>query len=190
MDPTAVDPGAVSADPGPCPVCGLDPRTVKPPDASAALRSYPRRYRRLLARVDDDEGARVVTERPAPGRWSALEHGAHVADVLGTVEEAVGRIHVHDEPSVEIGVGPPRAGPVDEVLGRIRTASDLLAARVDGIQGRDWQRRGRLATGRPVSAMDLSRHAVHVGTHHLRVVESVTAAVLLGPGSAGDRATD
>ncbi len=189
MDPRAVDPGAVSAKVGPCPVCGLDPRTVKPPDAAAALRSYPRRYRRLLVRLDDDEGARVVTQRPGPGRWSALEHSAHVADVMGAVAEAVERIQLHDDPSVEVDVTPPRAGPVDEVLARIRTESDGLATRVDRIEGREWQRFGRLPSGHQITTMDLVRHAVHVGTHHRRLVEEVMATVLLGPKRTGDRTT-
>lgn len=162
---------------------------MKPPDASAALRSYPRRYRRLLARLDDDEGARVVRERPGTGRWSALEHGAHVADVMGAVAKAVEQVQLRDEPSVDVGVGPPRTAAVDEVLDRIRTECDGLAARVDNIEGRQWQRHGWLRSGLQVSTMDLVRHAVHVGTHHRRVVGEVMATVRFGPKRAGNRTT-
>lgn len=107
---------------------------------------------------------------------------------MGAVDEAVGRIQVHDEPSIVVGVGPPRPGPVDHVLGRIRTEAERLAARAEGIEGRDWLRCGRRPSGQQVSAMDLVRHAVHVGAHHRTVMEGVMAAVLLRPDSAGDRA--
>ncbi len=95
---------------------------------------------------------------------------------------------MHDEPSIVVGVGPPRPGPVDHVLGRIRTEAERLAARAEGIEGRDWLRCGRRPSGQQVSAMDLVRHAVHVGAHHRTVMEGVMAAVLLRPDSAGDRA--
>lgn len=162
-------------------MCGLDPRTVKPPDASAALRSYPRRYRRLLVRLDDDEGAAVVTRRPGPGRWSALEHAVHVADVLDAVGRAAQRVSVHKDPPVDLRVPTPRPAPVDEVLRRIRTGCEELAALVDQVKGKEWLRSGRLPGGERVSALDLVRYAVHVGAHHRRVMESVLATVRLAP---------
>jgi hypothetical protein len=113
-----------------------------------------------------------------------------VADVTSAVAKAVERIQLHDEPWVEVGVPPPRAGPVDEVLERIRTESYGLARRVEGIKGREWQRCGRLPSGLQISTMDLVRHAVHVGTHHRRLVEGAMATVLLGPRRTGDLATD
>ncbi|MDP9072230.1 MAG: DinB family protein, partial [Actinomycetota bacterium] len=92
-----------------CPTCGIDPRTVSPSDAVVALRSYRRRYRALLVRPDDEEGAEVVRRRPAPDRWSAVEHAAHVADVFETTAEALHTIRVHDDPVVTVEPGAPRA---------------------------------------------------------------------------------
>lgn len=163
--------------PGRCPDCGLDPRTVKPPDASAAVRSYPRRYRRLLVRLDDEEGAGIVTRRPGPGQWSALEHAAHAGDVIVAVAEAIERLQVHDEPTVAVEVGPPRPAPVDEVLDRLASGAERMASLLDGIKGKDWHRRGRLPDGEQVTALDLARHAVHVGAHHRREIERVMAKV-------------
>ncbi len=160
-----------------CPVCGLDPSTVKPPDAIAAIRSYPRRYRRLLVRLDDEEGAGIVTRRPGPDQWSALEHAVHVADVLEVVGEAVERVQIHDDPSVDVEPGPPRGAPVDDVLRRLDAASERLAAVADGIEGKDWQRSGRLRDGERATALTLVRHAVHIGAHHRRQVERVLSTV-------------
>ena len=160
-----------------CPVCGLDPSTVKPPDAIAAIRSYPRRYRRLLVRLDDEEGAAIVTRRPAPDQWSAIEHAVHVTDVLDAVGDAVERVQVHDDPSIDVETGPPRRAPVDEVLRRLDMASDRLASVTERIAGKDWQRSGRLRDGERVTALALVRHAVHVGAHHRREVERVMSTV-------------
>ena len=160
-----------------CKVCGLDPRTVRPPDAGAALRSYPRRYRRLLVRLDDEEGAGVVTRRPGPGQWSAVEHAAHVVDVIDAVGEAVERVRVHDQPSITLDVPPPRQAPVDELLLRLSLVCERLASMVDTIKGNDWKRSGRLPGGEQATALDMVRHAVHVGAHHRREIERVMATV-------------
>jgi hypothetical protein len=160
-----------------CPTCGIDPRTVNPPDAVVALRSYPRRYRALLVRPDDEEGADIVTRRPAPDRWSALEHAAHVTDVLGLVHDAVGTIRLHDVPEVAIEPGPPRAGPVDDVVGALAATSERLAGLIGELSDDDWKRAGRLPTGEAVTILDLVRHAVHVGAHHRREIERVLREV-------------
>ncbi len=162
---------------GRCPVCGIDPTTVRPPDAVAAIRSYPRRYRRLLVRLDDEEGAGIVTRRPAPDQWSALEHAVHVADVMEAVDAAVERVQLHDDPSIAVDVGPPRPELVDDVLRRLGAASERLAERAVDIAGKDWQRGGRLPDGERVTALSLVRHAVHVGAHHRRAMEQVMSTV-------------
>lgn len=160
-----------------CPVCGLDPTTVRPPDAIVAVRSYPRRYRRLLVRLDDEEGAGIITRRPGPDQWSALEHAVHVADVLEAVGRALERVRVHDDPSVDVEVGPPGQEPVDGVLARLEAASEHLASVADAMAGKDWQRSGRLGGGEAVTALSLLRHAVHVGAHHRREVERVMSTI-------------
>ena len=162
---------------GPCPVCGLDPRTLRPADASAAVRSFPRRYRSLLVRLDDEEGAAILTRRPGPAQWSALEHAVHVADVLEAAGEAMERIELHDDPAVTLDVKPPRKAMVDEVVARITAGCERLATAMDRIKGKDWHRRGRLPDGTPVTAMDVARHAVHLGSHHRRELEAVLSRV-------------
>ncbi len=108
---------------------------------------------------------------------------------MGAAAKAVEQVQLHDAPLLDVGVGPPRTAPVDEVLVRIRKECDGLAARVDVIEGREWQRQGRLPSGQQVSTMDLVRHAVHVGTHHRRVIDEVMTTVLFGAKRTGDRTT-
>ncbi len=156
-----------------CPTCGLDPATVSPTDAVVALRSYPRRYRALLVRPDDEEGADVVTRRPAADRWSALEHAAYVAQVFEAVADAIGALLVHDDPQVAVDPGAPRAAPVDQVVHRLVLGGERLAGSVEHLGAEDWRRSGRLPTGEAVTALDLLRHAVHAGAHHRREAERV-----------------
>ncbi len=161
-----------------CPICGIEPRTVSPSDAVVALRSYRRRYRALLVRPDDEEGADVVRRRPAPDRWSALEHAAHVADVFEVAADALRTIRVHEEPEVAVEPGrAPRAGTVDEVVDRLGVGAERLAGTVEDMQGEDWKRAGRLLTGQQVTALDVVRHAVHVGAHHRREAERAVSEV-------------
>ena len=160
-----------------CPVCGIDPRSINPADAGAAVRSFPRRYRILLVRPDDEEGAGVVTRRPTPEGWSALEHAAHVADVARAVANALGAVRIHDDPPVDIRVGPPGQAPVDDVVDRLASDFQRLASVMDGFEGSEWQRTGRLPSGQQVTAIDLVRHAVHVGAHHRREIDRVMAKV-------------
>lgn len=155
----------------PCPSCGFHPATVSPSDATVATRSYPRRYRALLVRPDDEEGAAVVTRRPAPDQWSALEHAAHVADVVALVATAVRALQRRQQPEVRVEPGPPTVDTVDAVLERLTAACGDLAAALGEVAGRDWQRTGRLPTGGVVTPLDLAREAVHVGAHHRREIE-------------------
>src|SRR5437660_11815593 len=93
----------VHMDPGPCPACRFDPRTVSPADAAVAVRSYPRRFRALLVGPDGDEERTpedLVLRRPPGGGWSALEHAVWVAEVLALAADALERIRLQDHPSV------------------------------------------------------------------------------------------
>jgi hypothetical protein len=127
----------------------------------------------LLVRPDDEEGARVVKSRPTPDEWSALEHAAHAADVADAAAEAVYQTRITEEPQVSLDVGAPQPGHVDDVVARVKGSFERLAQEGDAFRGDDWGRAAQLSTGETVTALDLVRHAVHVGAHHRREVERV-----------------
>lgn len=161
-----------------CPTCGFDPPTVSPSDAAVAARSYPRRYRALLVRPDEDDPD-IVHRRPAPGEPSAVEHAALAAAGMGAAAAALRRVATAEDPDVELSTGDAAPGPatLDDVLARLATAAGDLAAAVEGVRGDDWRRTGRLGDGTTVTALDLARQGVHQGSHHLRAVERVLAEV-------------
>ena len=114
---------------GSCPLCGFAPRTVSPSDAAVAVLSYPRRFRALLVRPDEDGEPTpedLVLRRPPGGGLSALEHAARVAEVMSLGADALDRIRIQDRPSVQLD--PPGTAPatdIGSVLDRL-TAVDLL----------------------------------------------------------------
>ena len=72
-----------------CAYCGFHDDAVTPSDAAVALRSYPRRYRAVLVRPDNEDRPDDVVRRPASDGWSALDHAAHVAASLTAAAEAL-----------------------------------------------------------------------------------------------------
>jgi hypothetical protein len=125
-----------------------------------------------LVRPDDEDGAEVV-RKPAADGWSALDHAAHVARSFEAVAEALRLVSIEDEPVVALAPERPEPAAVgiDDVLARLTAAAEAAAAAVEHIKGKDWNRRGRLSEGASVTALDLARHGVHEGVHHLRAAE-------------------
>lgn len=155
-----------------CPVCGFNPPTVSPSDAAAAARSYPRRWRGLLVRPDDDDPA-IVRRRPSSDGASALELAAHAAATFAIVADALQRVQAHDAPDIQIEPpGTPAAGSLEAVLEALTAGATRLATATDAVRGDDWERTGTVA-GAPLRAVDVARHGVHMGIHDLRQAERV-----------------
>lgn len=149
-----------------------------------AVRSFPRRYRALLAAPSLSDGPDAVfRRRPDPLTWSALEYTAHVADRLDHLGPEIRRVTMEDQPTLVAFENELRAtehayNTLDrtEVLGWLELACDELASIIDNVRADDWLRTGMLA-GAEVDALTLARDAVHEGSHHLRDVQRVLAAV-------------
>jgi hypothetical protein len=167
-----------------CPECGLDYDTVQPPDAKVAIRSFPRRYREALAPVlAGDDGDEIVRRRPSPSTWSALEYTAHVADLYGLFADTVTRMYAEDHPTIDFWDSDARA--VSEgyaskdpaaVLDWLAANGERLAAAVDRVDADAWHRTAVFPWGER-DILTMVRNAVHEGTHHLRDVNKVLAAV-------------
>jgi hypothetical protein len=180
-DPTTRPDAFVPGGPLPadCPACGFRAATVPPGDAVVAVRSFPRRFRVLLATVDDDEAEEVLRRRPGPELWSPLEHVAHVRDVLHAVDKRVQRVLREDDPVLPADW--PEAAPTNAhdqgaevVLATLAVNAEQLARTLGGIAGDDWLRAGR-RDGERVTVLDLAREAVHEGAHHRRMVDRLLA---------------
>jgi hypothetical protein len=167
-----------------CPTCGYDGTKMSPSDAAVALRSFPRRFGRALSRPDDeDRPDDVLHRRPIAGGLSAIEQAAAVAAGLALADEAFRDVMYRRDPKISlppVDVEPPADGvqdPPDVVVDRIKAAGEGLADAIDSAPGDGWARTGRGPDG-PVSALDVVRTAVHLGVHHLRLIERTIADVV------------
>lgn len=172
-----------------CPQCGLDYDTILPPDAVAALRSYPRRYLELFpARDDDEKPAGVIRRRPEPAVWSALEYAAHVGAALGELANAIRVMTIEDNPTInefndpDVQVNEERWNEQsrEEVLARLRDAADHAATVVENVPRDSWHRTAVFPWG-DRDALTMARNAVHEGYHHLRDVDDVLKRVVGSP---------
>lgn len=155
-----------------CRVCGFRGATLGPIDAVVAIRSFPRRYRAgfgLVARDPDAED--LLTRRPRPGWWSALELAGHVRDVMHAKEKRLRRVYREQEPMIGTESEIPPTGVDDQgaevILSALQYNSEQLARVAESISGKEWLRTGR-RRDESVTALDLLREAVHEGSHHLR----------------------
>jgi len=149
-----------------------------------SVRSFPRRYRALLAPPGSSDGPEAVfRRRPDPSTWSALEYTAHVADRLDHLGPAIRRITYEDNPPIPLFDSDRRARERaynglerTEVLGWLDMASAELASVLEGVNAGDWTRTGLSVQG-PRDAVTMARDGVHEGAHHLRDVQRVLNAV-------------
>jgi hypothetical protein len=155
-----------------CSVCGLDPAKISPVDARDAVRSFPRRFRELLVRPDDERLDSLVRRSPSPAELPAIAHGAYVtqrlAELGAAIEHAVWSGGPgHDPDAFDAGDHVDR--PVEDVLRDLDAASARLVGIIDRVDPGDWQR----TDGDGHSASWLAGEAAHEGAHHLRVAERV-----------------
>lgn len=162
---------------------------MSPSDAVAALRSFPRRYRAVLGRGEEEDQERMANRRPGPDQWSALEHVAHVTAVLDATAPALQRILVSDRPEVDVTPAAPAPSDLDGTLAGLEAAATRLAAVADEGKGEAWSRAGRI-DGDERSALDLLRQAVEAAATRLRQVEEVLAQVRGRPEQVPDDAED
>ena len=169
---------------GVCPVCGLDLDAIKPLDAIAAIRSFPRRYRAALTTFGRDEDAdALIRRRPDPDGWSALEHAAYAADMIDRYAPSVRRMLVEDDPTLPFFDPASRLEeerwnerPLREVVSAMETACADMGMTLDEVGADEWTRTGHFDWGER-DVLAAAREAVHQGSHHLRDIDQVLRRV-------------
>lgn len=173
---------------GGCSTCGFVADKVTPQDAIVALRSFPARWRTALAvHLDDADPEGVLTVRPTPTAWSALEHAGHVRDVLHALDIRVQRTLREDEPVLPATHVTPPSGANEQgmavVLAALTVSTDQFSQTIELVPSSQWSRQAR-RSGETITALDLIREAVHVGSHHLRLATTtlyeIRSATTLG----------
>ena len=76
----------------PCPECGLDTQSFPRSAIARMIRANAAAWRDVLARPGN------TGLRPSPGKWSALEYGCHVRDVLRLYDQRLHLMLTQDGP--------------------------------------------------------------------------------------------
>ena len=167
-------------------MAGVDVSKLSPSDCAAALRSYPRRFRGIVAPVGDDERPDDVLHRAGPDGRSALDHVDHTARSVALLAQALHQVLVQDEPVLLAAVlddgarewaASGASSSADTVLDFLTLECEGLASSIDRVGSGEWTRTGSLAgSGAPVTAIAIAREAVRTGADHLRAAEKAAEA--------------
>ena len=167
-------------------------RSLAPSDAVVALRSFPRRFRGVLARPDDDRfDPDEVARRLGPDGHSAADRLIAAAGVLALIDRAVEQARAEDEPvlhpafadltSLEVAQEATLEdqAPVAELLDRFEGDASHTADRVDGVPTDDWSRPVRVADQDSTrTLLTLVQDGVAAVAAHLRAAQKTVDAVV------------
>jgi hypothetical protein len=152
----------------PCPECGFDASTCRPTDVADLLRANAARWVELHA-----EG-RIGAGRPDPQTWSTLEYACHVRDVFARFDQRMGLMLDEDDPlfpnwdqdATAVEDRYDEQDP-DTVIAELAANAEVITARLDGIDGAQWDRTGRRSDGSNFTVASISRYLLHDPVHHV-----------------------
>lgn len=151
-----------------CPECGFDTRSVEPDDVAELIRSNGAAWRTLLTGKDD------VRARPSPDVWSTLEYGCHVRDAYRVYDERLRLMLTEDAPvfpnwDQDATAVADRYGEQDPavVADEVAEAAHAIGARLDAVEGHDWQRTGSRSDGAQFTVASCVRYLLHDAVHHV-----------------------
>jgi hypothetical protein len=160
----------------PCPECGLDTGSFAREDIPAMIRGNAAAWRVPLAGTG-------AARRSRPGKWSALEYGCHVRDVLRLYDYRLSLMLAEDNPLYpnwdqdETAVAD-RYDSQDPatVADELAAAAEAIAARFGTVSGAQWNRPGRRGDGANFTVETFARSFVHDPVHHLFDVTGIRHA--------------
>lgn len=154
----------------PCPECGLDTTSFAREAIPAMIRANAAAWREPLDAPD-------VVRRPQPDKWSALEYGCHVRDVLKLYDYRLSLMLTEDNPlypnwdqdQTAVADCYDTQDPAT-VADELAAAAETIADRFDRVSGAQWDRPGRRGDGAVFTVESFARYFVHDPVHHLHDV--------------------
>jgi catechol 2,3-dioxygenase-like lactoylglutathione lyase family enzyme len=163
---------------GPCAGCGLTATDGAATSLAGRVRDEAHRWGGVLTGADDE----AVRRRPAPGRWSALEYGAHVRDTIKVFTERTMRALVETDPELgwwdheaAIEDGWDNESDVAAVVDDLAENAGRFGEVLDRVPPDGWDRTAT-RRGEPFTIEDLARYALHEVVHHRVDAERSLAA--------------
>jgi hypothetical protein len=152
----------------PCADCGLDTYSFPRGEVGDMTRANAAAWHRLLIIPGDQR------LRPAPGKWSALEYGCHVRDVLRLFEQRLTMMLTQDGPQFpnwdqDATAVADRYHEQDPatVAGELVAAAEVIAAHFDSLTLSQWLGTGSRSDGARFTVESFARYFVHDPVHHL-----------------------
>lgn len=164
-------------------------RQLTPDDAGVAVRSFPRRFRAVLARPDDAEerfDPDEVGRRYGPDGTSAAEHLLAADGVLALLDGALeganrdGDLTVHPT-FADLGSATwdDEHTPIPALLDQLEATATRTAARIDAVPTDAWGRSVQVTGGNGSrTLLSITQDAVGVVADHLRAAQKVIDAVV------------
>ena len=151
----------------PCPECGLNTSTFARESIPAMIRGNAAFWRVPLAAAD-------AVRRPRPDKWSPLEYGCHVRDVLKLYDHRLDLMLTQhnplypnwDQDETAVADRYDTQDPAT-VADELAAAAEAIAARFEGVSGEQWDRPGRRSDGAAFTVETFGRYFVHDPVHHL-----------------------
>ncbi len=118
-----------------------------------------------------------ATRRPRPDKWSPLEYGCHVRDVLKLYDYRLGLMLTEDDPlypnwdqdETAIADRYDTQDPAT-VADELAAAAEAIADRFGTLSAAQWERPGRRSDGAAFTVETFGRYFVHDPVHHLHDV--------------------
>lgn len=152
----------------PCDECGFESAGLDRAQVGAMIRANAATWCEQLA------AGPAVGRRPSGDRWSTLEYGCHVRDVLRTMDGRLGLMLSEvdpvfanwdqDETALTKQYELQEPAPVGAALTAAATA---LAERFESLDAHEWSREGTRSNGSVFTIETLGLYMIHDSIHHL-----------------------
>ncbi len=159
----------------PCPECGLDTQSFLRDAIGGMTRANAAAWRPVLTGAGDDPRL-----RPEPGKWSVLEDGCHVRDVLRLYEQRLSLMLAEDDPQFpnwdqDVTALEDRYGEQNPlvVAGELAAAAEVIAAHFEDLTPSQWERTGHRSDGADFTIESFGRYFIHDPVHHLYDVTGI-----------------
>jgi len=128
-------------------------------------------------------GPDSVRRRVVPDRWSALEYGCHVRDVLRLYNYRLDLMLTKDDPlfpdwdqdATAVADRYSEQQPLT-VAAELSQAAEVIAARFATVTGNQWRRTGTRSDGAAFTVETFGRYFIHDPVHHLYDVAGIKAS--------------
>jgi hypothetical protein len=153
----------------PCPECGFDAQAFVREAVPDMILANAAAWHHLLSGADG-----AVSARPVPDRWSALEYGCHVRDVLRLYDYRLDLMLTQNAPlfpnwdqdATAVAERYDQQEPAT-VAAELNHAAQTIAANFAAVTGDQWERTGTRSDGAAFTVESFARYFIHDPVHHL-----------------------